>query len=204
MNRDQARTLIAPLVIALAACGGLHAMVAAPLRADALDAEASLQAFIDENDLNAGMLENLPRVLATAQQTEDRTAQFTARNLPAQNESVMFSQILDLAAGCGVNVEQVSPRGETIQPAAESDAIKPRPGDRTVRCSLVGDGSYAATAEFLEMLQGEWAFCAVRECHITPDYTAGAEGAVRFRMTLELFGFDASPVVVVPGTEGTP
>ena len=204
MTNEQARKLIAQLAIAAAICAGVHAMVASPLRSRALAAETELASFIDQHDMNAAVLADLPRVVETRQQTDAGVRRVAARDQPALDESAMFTQVLDLASRAGVSVEQVIPAGEGRRDVTANAAAKPRPGDRRIRYTLVGGGSYGATTDFLERLQGDWAYCAVRQCRITPDYKAGSGGAVRFSVLLELFSFDAAPISLTHGTEGTP
>ncbi|MCC7389342.1 MAG: hypothetical protein IT431_11290 [Phycisphaerales bacterium] len=204
MTHEQARKLIAQLAIAAAVCAGVHAIGAGPLRTRALAAEAELASFIDQHDMNAAVLADLPRVVETRQLTDAGVRRFASRNQPALDESAMFTQVLDLAAQSGVSVEQVIPAGEGQRDVTLPAGAKPRPGDRRTRYTLVGGGSYGATTDFLERLQGDWAYCAVRQCRITPDYQAGSGGAVRFSLLLELFSFDAAPISLTPGTEGAP
>ena len=80
MTNEQARSLVARLVIAAAVCGGIHAVVAGPLRSKALAAEADLSAFIDRHDMNAVAIADLPRVVEARRKTEAQAGEIAARN----------------------------------------------------------------------------------------------------------------------------
>lgn len=203
MTTEQTRSLVAQLVIAAAICGGIHAMVAEPLRAKAHRAEAEVSAFIGEHRESAALLADMPDVVATQEATLHRAAEFDARGQPARDEAAMFSQVLELASDAGLTVEQIIPSGEGQTAALSGTDQARREGDQRVRYTLSGSGPFAAAATFLEQLQSDWGYCAIRSYRLTPDY-AGA-GGVRFTMLIELFSFDASPVALVPDdAEGSP
>lgn len=204
MNSEQTRRLVAELAIAAAVCGGAYAMIASPLRDRAIEAEAKLAAIIGEHDVAASMLADLPRVVETLDATRAGLEGFTARNRAALDESEMFARVMDLADAAGVELDQIAPAERSPAPAGPK-APGAFPGDHRVGYTLVGGGSYEATRRFLAQLQSDWGYCAPRQVRITPDYQAGPLGDVRFSIRIEVFSFDASPIVLAPSTgEGAP
>jgi hypothetical protein len=202
MTNEHARSLIAQLVIAAAVCGGMHAIVASPLRARAILAEAELHKVMEAHNLTASTLADLPAVVEQQAGTLAAAAEFAARNAPALDESEMFAQVMDLAVDAGVGLQQIVPAGAGSS-ATESKA--PRtvlPGDRRVRYSLVGTGTYDSTTGFLRRLQDDWGFCAIRQVRVTPDFQSGVSGGVQFSILVELFSFDPRPLVLAPTDAG--
>ena len=204
MNTEQTRKLVAELAVAAAVCGGVYAVIAGPLRDRAIEAEANLAAIIGEHDVAASMLADLPRIVETLDATREGVEGFTARNRAALDESEMFATVMDLADAAGVELDQIAPVGRSPSPG-HAKAPGAFPGDHRVGYTLVGGGSYESTRRFLAQLQSDWAYCAPRQVRITPDYQAGPLGDVRFSITIEVFSFDVSPIVLAPSSgEGTP
>ncbi len=205
MTPEQVRTLGAQLMIAAAICGGLYAMIADPMRKRASTKEAELAAIVSDHDGAAATLANLPQIVATHDETQRLAARYEEKSLSASDESVMFSQIMDMSARAGVVVAQITPASSGASRGAGKVEEVLRPGDMSVRYAFSGTGSYTATAEFLEALQTDWGYCTLKNCRITPDFNSKEDGGVKFSMVIELFGFDASPITLgeVAG-EGTP
>lgn len=204
MNSEHTRKLVAELAIAAAVCGGAYAMIAGPLRDRADEAEASLAAILGEHDVASSMLADLPRVVETLDATRAGVEGITARNRAALDESEMFARVMDLADAAGVELDQIAPI-ERSRATASAKTTAAFPGDHRAGYTLVGGGSYEATRGFLAQLQSDWGYCAPRQVRITPDYQAGQLGDVRFSITIEVFSFDVSPIVLAPSAaEGTP
>lgn len=196
MTPEQVRTLGAQLMIAAAVCGGLYVMVADPMRKRASATEAELAAIANEHDGAAATLANLPQIVATHDETQLLAARYEDKSLPARDESVMFSQIMDLSTRAGVVVAQITPaRSGASRGAGKADETL-RPGDMSVRYALSGTGSYTAIAEFLEVLQTDWGYCTLKNCRLTPDFSCKEDEGVKFSMVVELLGFDASPITL--------
>ncbi len=205
MNPDQIRTLGAKLVIVTAICGGLYVMIADPMRSTAHDAEIKLSSFLSENNGVATTLANLPEILESHDQTLRRAAEYEERSRPARDQSVMFAQVMDIAEQAHVVVESVTPNGESASDKNNRKAEALRPGDTSVKYAISGRGSYGATASFLQQLQNNMGCCIVKNFSITPDYTKTESDGLQFAITIELIGFDASPLAIseISG-EGSP
>ena len=197
MTPEQVRSLGAQVMIATAVCGGVYALVADPLRVRAYEAESELASFVSTHDGAAATLARLPEIVSTHDQTQLLAAQYEDRSRPACDESEMFSQVMDISSQVGVVVEQITPASRSSGARGkDTQDTKQRAGDTSVRYALSGGGSYDATAQFLEELQGGWGYCTIRNCRITPDFSSKESGRVQFSIVIELLGFDASPVLI--------
>ena len=195
MNADRSRQRAAYLVVAAAVCGGLYAFIAQPLRTRMEDARAELGLVFEKNQRSQIMQATFPELLLKHDEAIDRAAEITERSQPGSDEAALFSEIMRLAGDSGVRVQHISPvkqSGRGRSSVAESLALLPT--EQSTLCTISAVGSYASAARFLESLRAPWAYCIVRRCHISPDFSKPGESDVGITCTLEVLSFDPSPV----------
>jgi hypothetical protein len=160
-----------------------------------LNEEAVLAGAMEASAQSQIMQTALPLLLAQQEAAEPRIAEIQTRNRPGVDESVMFSKVMRLAEQAGVHLDQVTPAAIPSRATTPQEGLlKIRAGDNQTRQTLSGQGSYAATSEFLELLATPWAFCAIDQVRIMPNMGRGATESVSFSCTIELYAFDATPV----------
>ncbi len=190
------RSMLAPIVGGLGLCIGAYMLVVDPMktRVAALRVEADeLAARAADAERRRNELPAMAAALAGARQAGARIA---ALGAPARDESELFAAITALAGAHRVMVERLDPRSESAPSGG-------RAADTTLAYAIRVRATYADLAEFLRALRTELGFTRIRSVRLSPDKDT-PDPVVLAWIETEHHSFDASPLVLTPGTDGAP
>lgn len=196
---DQTRAVAAHTLIAAVAVGGLYVMLLEPKSRALARLEAGIAEVEHASNASDSLHQQVPAMVEHIEALAGRAERIHDRSRNVFEEGALYVAIFNLAAEHAVRIDRIEPfTVETARHEAElDDEGEPVADAGESRRHVVGyrlalAGSYAQAQSFVRALQTDFGYTRIRTINIhapgeapTPD--------VAFHVTVECYGFDASP-----------
>lgn len=183
------RPMIAPGVMAIAACAGAVMMLAEPAGRALGKVRQEREALEAELSKSESAREMLPGLLAQVERARSRVEEIEGRSAPVEDQPALVASLHSIAAASGLRLESVDPMGGGA----------PGGTDVTATAYHIGAvGSFGAAAAFVRALQHELGYTRIRMARLAPLPGPGSGGLVSLTIETEHLGFAWKPIELTP------